>query len=77
MKRRKENGLRLGTAPNAVQMERILDEKLYWFYNELINVGTNAWSSILPFNVPTSSNYVILKSIVNTFMPLYSLVSML
>lgn len=68
MKRRRKNGLRLGTAPNAVQMERILDEKLYWFYNELISVGTNASNTVLPFNVPASSaDCVILKFIVNTF----------
>lgn len=71
MKWRREIGLSLGTAQNAMQMERILDEKLYWFYNELISSGTNALNSVLLFNVQTF-DCVIFKFIVNTFMPFFS-----
>lgn len=54
-----------------MQMERILDEKLYWFYNELISSRTNVLNSVLLFNVETSFDCVIFKFIVSTFMPFF------
>lgn len=71
MKRRREIGLSHGTARNAAQMERILDKKLYWFYNELISVGRDAskLSRSCPFNASTTSR--LCYSIVNTFWSFY------